>query len=137
MLMMVIFGLFLASNIAIVAGYYNTSLGLSLDAIRWVYEGVPVVLGSFLLTALLPINIVFAFFTSRGNYRMYTSELMTLSFITPFLVILSVLPGELEKPSHLQLNLFVLVVIAVGSHLLFSHMLADRAWQYGGREVST
>lgn len=131
------FGLFAVSNLAIVAGYYNTSLGISLTGVRWVYESIPVLKASFALSLLLPINTVLAFFTSRGKYEAYTQELIALNVTTPFLVIFFILPGELEKPAHLQLNLYTLIIIAVGGQLFFSRFIANWAWVYGGRNINT
>ncbi len=62
-------GLFVFSNISIVAGYYNTRVGVSLIPVGWVYESIPVIKTSFVLTLLLPINIVIAFFHSKAQNR--------------------------------------------------------------------
>jgi hypothetical protein len=137
MVYLCLFGLFAVSNLAIVAGYYNTSLGISLVAVKWVYESIPVFKASIALTLLLPLNTALAFFTSRGRYEVYTQELIALNIITPILVIFVILPGEIEKPAHLQLNLYALILIALGSQLFFSQLLAKRAWVYGGRNFDT
>ena len=135
MVYLCLLGLFAASNLAIVAGYYNTSLGISLMGVRWVYESIPVFKASIALTLLLPLNIVVAFFTSRGKYAAYTHELMALNVTTPFLAIFIILPGELEKPAHLQLNLYALIFFSAGALLFFSRFIAKRAWIYGGRNI--
>jgi hypothetical protein len=137
MVYLCLFGLFAVSNLAIVAGYYNTSLGVSLVVVSWVYESIPVFKASIALALLLPLNTALAFFTSRGKYETYAQELIALNLTTPFLVIFVILPGQLEKPAHLQLNLYTLIFIAIGAQLFFSRFLAKRAWVYGGRSLDT
>ena len=42
MIIICLIATFLISNVVIVAGYYNTFLGLDWMAVKWVYEGIPV-----------------------------------------------------------------------------------------------
>ncbi|MGA9260612.1 MAG: hypothetical protein WBV95_01460, partial [Desulfobacterales bacterium] len=58
-----------------------------------------------------------------------------LNLFIPILIVLLILPGELEKPAHLQLNLYLLFCISIGSQMFFSHILAKRFWVYGGRDI--
>ena len=137
MTIIVLFGVFLISNVAIVIGYYNPIFGFGVEAFSQVYKELPLILCSFLLTALIPLNLLIAFFTSRGNYEVYKNELFALSLVTPYLVIFAMLPGKLDAPVPLHFNLTPLVVIVVVSHLFGTHLLAKRAWSYGGRDAST
>ena len=62
---------FLISNVAIVAGYYNTFLGLDWMAVKWVYEGILVFNVALILTLILPVNSLIAFFISKNNFNIY------------------------------------------------------------------
>lgn len=126
-------GMFVVSNIAIVAGYLNTLVGLDPIAIRWVYESIPVVRTSVLLACLLPANIAGAHFMAKGSFRWFRQGLTLLPLITTPVAIFLLLPGKLATPDHLGYNDGVTLTIVVGAHLAFSHGMARRAWQYGNR----
>lgn len=78
MIPIVLLGLFALSNVVIVAGYYNTLLGIDLLPITWVYAELPVVFGSLLLAGLAPLNVLISFFASGGSYSTYKYETVAL-----------------------------------------------------------
>ncbi len=125
---------FLISNVAIVAGYYNTLLGIDWTAVKWVYESVPVLKVALILSLLLPLNSVIAFFTSKENYNTFKQELFALSFACPFFVLFLFLPGKLETPDNLQFNMTTMIILSVMPQLIFSSILAPRFWVMGGRD---
>lgn len=124
-------GMFVLSNIAIIAGYLNMLVGLDVISVRWVYESIPVVRTSVLLTCLLPANIAGAYFMAQDSFRKFRQGLALLPLITTPCAIFLLLPGKLATPDHLGYNDGVTLVIAVGAQLAFSHGMARRAWQYG------
>lgn len=130
-------GLFVFSNVAIVAGYYNTLLGFDIIAVKWVYHSIPVVKTSLVLTLLLPVNTLLAFFTSKGSYQRYSEDLLALNIVMPFWIMFVFLPGKLETPDHLQFNMYTMITIAIAAQLLFSKLVAKRAWLLGGRSIGT
>jgi hypothetical protein len=40
-------------------------------AVKWVYEGIPVFNVALILTLILPVNSLIAFFTSKNNFNIY------------------------------------------------------------------
>jgi len=124
---------FLISNVAIVAGYYNTRLGIDWTAVQWVYESIPVLKVALILSLLLPLNSVIAFFTSKENYSTFKQELLALSLTCPFFVLFLFLPGKIGTPDNLQFNMNTMIILSVMPQLIFSHILAPIFWVMGGR----
>lgn len=135
MAIFVLLALFVLSNAAVVVGYYNPIFGLDTVMVQMIYEEVPVVGASILLTIIAPINTMIAFFTSRRSYEAYKGELIALAFTTPFLVVFGALPGRSELPDLLHLNSGPMLALIWASQIGACHILRDRAWLYGGRMV--
>jgi len=75
-----------------------------------------------------------AFYTSRGNYEIFKTELYTLNLAVPLFVLMIALPGASQLPPLLQLNTFSMMAIAVSAQWLFASLLAKKVWAYGGRD---
>lgn len=129
--------LFLSSLLAIIAGYYNTLVGLDMAAVKWVFEGVPVFRASIVLTLSCPVYLLIAFYFSRGNYEYYKSELIGFSIIIPIILVLVLLPGETSKPDHLQLNYKSMLFLVCASQYLATKFIQDAVWVVGGRKIQT
>ena len=137
MTIVVLITLFSVSCIAIVVGYYNTHMGLSLLPIQLVFEEIPVIKAAAFNTVLAPVNISAAFLTSRGAYGMYRAGIVAFALTTPYLVIFAVLPGATQISDHLQLHIMPMAILLVVAQLGACHLFKDRAWRYGGRDVGT
>lgn len=129
--------LFLLSNAAVIAGYYNTILGIDFDAVMRVYKSIPIIKTSIFLTSSVVLNALIAFYSSKGNYTIYKNSLMSLSFITPFIVVLIFLPGEQDNPQNLELHPYTMLFLIIGSQLLISKSLEREFWLIGGRDENT
>lgn len=137
MTIVVLTTLFFASCIAIVVGYYNTHMGLSLLPIHLIFEEIAVIKAAAFNTVLAPVNISAAFLTSRGAYGMYRLGIVAFSLTTPYLVIFAVLPGATQISDHLQLHIVPMAILLMAAQLGACHLLKDRAWRYGGRCIGT
>lgn len=131
MVVLCMIGMFAAANIAIVAGYLNMLVGLDPIAVRWVYESLPVIRVSALLTFLLPANVACAYFTAKDSFRLFRQGLTLCPMITTPFAIFLLLPGKLATPTPLGYNGGVTIAVTLVAQLAFSHLLASRAWQYG------
>ena len=136
-IVLILLVLFLLSMLAVIAGYYNTLVGFDMPAVKWVFEGVPIIRASVVLTLACPVYLLLAFFTSRGNYELYKNELIGYSIVVPMVLVLIILPGETSKPDHLQLNYKSMLFLACASQYVATRFLQKTFWLLGGREMQT
>lgn len=127
--------LFGASVIAIVAGHYNSLLGMDWHSVEMVFEHIPVIKTAIILTLACPATLLFAFFTSRGNYSTYEMEGLACSMAVPILIVMLLDPGAEKLPSYLNINGFTLYVLSSASQFFAIKSLSKKFWLLGGREI--
>lgn len=125
--------LFVASNVAIVSGYYNTSYWPDMLGVALVYEHVPVLAASAALSAFQPVNLLIAFHSSRGDYSTYRTSLLVGNWVGPMLLMLVVLPGAIAIPDVLGFNVLTMISLATAAQFAACAFVRDRVWLRGGR----
>lgn len=123
--------LFVVSILAIVAGYSDVSL--LLDAWNWerVLKSIPVVRGAFAVAGGSGVAILLAFWISRGTRTIYNNAVLGYSYLSPFLIVLTLLPGEQSKPDWAPLNLFTMLTILIAAQIAATYAVRDWFWSSG------
>ena len=130
--------LFLASMVAVVAGYYNFDNDLSLFFffVPKILHEIPVIRAAFAMTLLCPIGILFCFWESRGRKQVFLNELIAVQAFTPFVVIFTLLPSEQAKPVWASLNINTMWMLFWLSNSVATRALHDWFWERGHTKVT-
>ena len=129
--------LFFSSMLSVIVGYYNTLLGFDIRAVECVFESVPIIKTSIVLALACPAYLLLSFFASKGNYESYKSGLIGYCMVVSIVIVLVMLPGELSKPDHLQLNCKSMFFVVFASQCAATILLQKAFWVLGGRELHT
>jgi hypothetical protein len=133
MISLALLAVFVLSNAAIVAGYYNYRLEDFSHAVRLVYDLLPVVSTAVALTIALPAGMLLSFYASRGSYSAYKGNCITYASLVPPFIALSLLPGDLDAPKPLFINALSRIGGVAISQLVGMRIAAATFWERGGR----
>jgi len=127
--------LFVVSIVGIVAGY--SEMSLLLDTWNWkrVINSVPVVRAALAVAGGSLVVILLAFWLCRGDRTKYNNAVLGYSYISPFIIVLALLPGEQSKPEWAPLNLYTMLTVLCVAQVVATHVVRDWFWSKGAGEA--
>jgi hypothetical protein len=131
-------GLFVSSICSIVISAYDFSANLS-----WLITFTTLILresqtlkAALFVTFLCPLGAFYCFWSCKGKERHYRNELMAVSCVTSWLVVIAFLPGS-RTPDWMNVKLTVAGTLLWASSAFASTLIRDWVWIRGGRESET
>ena len=127
--------LFAVSLAGIVAGY--SDLSLLFDAWNWnrVIKEIPVLRAALAVAGGSLVVIFLAFWLCRGDRATYNNAVLGYSYISPFLVVLVLLPGEQSKPGWAPLNMYTMLTVLCLAQVVATLLVRDWFWSRGASET--
>jgi hypothetical protein len=125
--------LFLASAVAIVAGY--SELDQLFDASNWsrVVRAVPVLSTALIVAGGTLVVLLLAFWLCRGSRATYENAVLGYSYFAPFIIVLVFLPGAQSKPDWTPLNHGTMLTLLVIAQVASTYSLRSWFWSRGAR----
>jgi hypothetical protein len=128
----IVLGALFSANVAgIVIGYYNFSLPPDPTIVGWIFRDIPVLSAATILTLGCLFVLFAAYWLGRGSRKVYAGVVMAWGYIAPFLIVLTLLPGDQEKPNWASLNLYAMFAVLCIANVVSCYLLQNWIWFRG------